>query len=584
MMKRWFILLALLLLLTGCSDTPTEPTTTETQPEETQPQIQEEALMQWDLPGAGLHLLGAMGEDLVFYDGCQIMLISADGKQILAAAVLENLRTAEENDIHVGETGVAFYDRQNQWICFLDENLEKTSYLELQGGVQGSILLTEDWSRIYYCTSQGVHSLDLHTGIRRTIAYRKESWLGVSAVFMENLISCNVQQEDGTVGTLIIDANTGTTVWETGKVSHLSTYSNLYFCKMTSDGVEEWVFGWGADQPRNFWPPEDAQILPLLDGDKVVTIEDGSLRCYDLRKGKCISRIPFENADQVQKLVYLKNRIYFTDGENLFSWNPKLAVLNDEASYISMRYTKDDPDEAGLQERIVTTKVMEKLYSVSIHIWNDAEKLAPKGYEFSQEYIPEEYDEALKALENALDTFGRNILKDIGNWKAETALHIVLVRQIRRGTQILPGMQYVLNDEVYIALPLNGDLEENFYHFLGHAVDTVVLRESLAFDDWEWLNPEEFVYMSDPDADPKHDYAQYLEEDNRWFIDENSMQFQVEDRATILTYAIMPDNEAYFQGEAMQAKLRMLCRGIRETFELTGERYIWEQYLNEEEK
>ena len=324
--------------------------------------------------------------------------------------------------------------------------------------------------------------------------------------------------------------------------------------------------------------------MPLLDGDKVVTVEDGALSCYDLRKGKCISKITFENAAKVQKLVYVKNRIYFTDGAKLYAWDPKQAVVNDDTTYISMRYTLDDPDEAGLQEKVMVTTVMEKLYSVSIHLWNDVTKVTPKGYEFSVEYIPEEYDDALDALENALDTFGRNILKDIGNWKEETALNIVLVRQIRRGDEVLPGMQYVLNDEVYIALPLNNDLEENFYHFLGHAVDTVILRESLAFDDWEWLNPDGFVYMNDANADPKHDYTQYLDEENRWFIDENSMKFQVEDRATILTYAIMPDNDAYFQGEAMQAKLQMLCRGIREAFDLTGERYIWEQYLIEEEK
>jgi len=44
----------------------------------------------------------------------------------------------------------------------------------------------------------------------------------------------------------------------------------------------------------------------------------------------------------------------------------------------------------------------------------------------------------------------------------------------------------------------------------------------------------------------------------------------------------MDGNESYFESEAMQKKLRQLCLGIREAFDLkkSVEVFRWEQYLN----
>jgi hypothetical protein len=45
---------------------------------------------------------------------------------------------------------------------------------------------------------------------------------------------------------------------------------------------------------------------------------------------------------------------------------------------------------------------------------------------------------------------------------------------------------------------------------------------------------------------------------------------------------MMPGNEAYFDAEILQTKLRVICAGIREAFELeNNDAYLWEQYLQE---
>ena len=577
MMKRLCLLLVLLLLLTGCTNKPTEPTQSTTAP--TQPP-KLEALMQYALPGNGMDLVGAMGDGLLFSDGSQLTLLSSDNGKTLASAVLENIQAAQSGDIQIGKDGVAFYDREGKRITFLDKDLKKTRYLTLPEQVQGSVLLTWDWSGLYYCTADGVHVLNLLTGQDRTIAYRQENWLGVNGIFMDDMISCTTQLTDGSVGTLIISTQNGATVFETGKVSQLSSLADLYFCKMTSAGVEEWVYGWGGDQPLNLWLDADAKLLPMLNNDQIVSVEDGKLRCFDLNSGCCIAELAYYGASAVEKVVSTDGGVFFTNGSFLYRWDLELTEVEDETSYVSYRYTLEDPDEDGLQMQQMSALMLEKLYGINIHMWNEVTAVAPKGYEFVIEYIPEEYQPAYEELENALDTFGYDFLKTAGSWKEESQLNIVLVRQIRMGEETLPGLQYILNGQVYIALAMGEKLEENFYHLMGHAVDTVVLRESLAFDDWEWLNPDDFVYGSSAGKD----FAKYLEGKDPWFIDENSMTLQVEDRATILAHAILPDNEALFAGDALQSKLRMICRGIREAFDLTGEGYLWEQYLEEEVK
>lgn len=572
-MKRWFMLLTMILLLAGCGSEAAEPADTE---EVRLP------LTQWELPGGSWNLVAAMGDGLLLHDGSELVLLSADSREVTAGIALEHLSDARSGDIQVGGRGVSFYDRQTQTVCFLDENLQKISYIQLQGQVQGAVLLTADWSSLYYCTAEGVQMLDMNTGISRTLAYREENWLGVDGVFMNTMLSCSIQQPDGTVGTLIISTQTGQTVWETGKVSQLSCWSELYFGKMSSEAGEEWVFGWGDGQPRNFWPAGDGRIIPLLANDKIVTVQGKVLNCYDLRTGRCVAMVEYEGASDLTELVYLDGNIYFTGGNALYRWDLELTAVNSFKSHTTYRYTPENPDVEGLRQQQMEARILDKMYGVNIILWDDTAAVQPHGYEFVPEYIPENYPHGLRELENALDTFGRDFMAAAGEWTPGRQLNIILVREIISDGETVPGIQYILNGNVYIALALGDNMEQTFYHLMGHIIDIVVLSNSMALDDWSKLNPKDFSYDNDYTANLERDGSKYLQGDSRWFIDTYSMSFPVEDRATILEYAIMSRNKSYFASDAMQAKLDTLCRGIREAFVLTGGSYPWEQYLKEE--
>ena len=60
------------------------------------------------------------------------------------------------------------------------------------------------------------------------------------------------------------------------------------------------------------------------------------------------------------------------------------------------------------------------------------------------------------------------------------------------------------------------------------------------------------------------------------------MTFPHEDRCRLFVNAVLEGNESLFTTDAMQAKLKRMCQGIRESYgyEKNGKTYIWEQYLN----
>lgn len=567
-MKRCFLLLALILLLTGCAD----------QTEAPEPTIENvKAMAEWEV-GEDLTLLGASSGGLLVHDNAALKLLSADTREILASTSLPGLDFAQEGDIRVGDRGVAYFDRQAGMLYFLDENLEKLSSMTLPFQVQGSVVLTDDWGSLYYCTTDGVQVLDMSTGISRTLTYRRENWLGVDCVFMDSALCCATEQSDGTVGRLIVSMKTGEVLWETGKITEIASCGKLYFGTMVTDGETEWVFGWGEDQPQNFWPHQGARIIPLLEHEQIITVCENELSCYDLNTGSCVAITACPGAAELDKLVYLDGGVYFMNGSKLCRWDLELTAVNSGKVYTTYRYTPGDPDEEGLHAQRMTAIGLNRRYGVDVLLWDDIEAAEPQGYTFIMEYLPENYPAALTELETALAVFGQDMLKEAAYWTDSGTMHIVLARSIVSDDGTVPCIQYILNGDIYIALALDGKVEQNFYHLMGHVIDTVVLARSLQWDDWEKLNPKGFAYLGDYTSSAK-EYSDYIGE---YFINENALRFQVEDRATILEYAIQPKKKKYFASEEMQAKLESLCLGIREAFDLSGDTYPWEQYLTEE--
>ncbi len=135
----------------------------------------------------------------------------------------------------------------------------------------------------------------------------------------------------------------------------------------------------------------------------------------------------------------------------------------------------------------------------------------------------------------------------------------------------------------YVVLAAGDTLEGAFYHEMFHIIDSKVLSNTRVYYQWDDLNPEGVGYFGDYVSYLEADLEEYLQDENRAFIDAYSTCFAKEDRARVMEYACQPGNEHYFQSETMQAKLNTLCAGIRKAFKLEKyeEPLLWEQYLKE---
>ena len=204
-----------------------------------------------------------------------------------------------------------------------------------------------------------------------------------------------------------------------------------------------------------------------------------------------------------------------------------------------------------------------------------------------------EYEHMVGVLQRELELLDRNLSRYPEGFLSTLAsrfdgITICIVRSLTGTAEAgsltsADGIQFLNGYRAYIALAAPHNTEYALYHEMCHLIDTVVITESGAYDRWDELNPQDFTYDFDYIANQTRDGSAYLQESNRYFIDTYSMSFPKEDRARILEYAMKSDRASFFRSEIMQKKLRKLCEGIREAFDLknSAEVFCWEQYLNE---
>ena len=158
-------------------------------------------------------------------------------------------------------------------------------------------------------------------------------------------------------------------------------------------------------------------------------------------------------------------------------------------------------------------------------------------------------------------------------------MYISLVRSIPGDK---PMVQFYENGNAYVVIAANENVADSFLHGVAYVIDSHVLGNSRDYDTWKNLNPKGFDYDYHYYALDSHVDSKYLTDESRAFVDAYAMTFPREDRSRLFVYAMMDGNESYFTTKTMQAKLKRMCQGIRESYgyEKNGKTYTWEQYLN----
>lgn len=609
-MKRWLGVLLLLTLLSGCADTspqdPTQATQAQTQPA-TQPptdpglydpenviESQTACAVKAYTPDlSGCTGIMTMGEDLLLFEKDRLTLLTGEHLTEFTSVEISGLPMPDSGLVQVRPDGVAYYDKTAKSVVFLTSNLRENIRLHLPEDIRSGAWLAPDWATVYYCTDSDIRVLDMKTGVSRLLKEQGAAKHTITGILLEGTaLRCNVQLADGTVKTVLISTETGELLHEGAYLSSMVTWDDRYFLQQEESIVPELIFGDTQSEPKVIWPTgygETHWVLPERNSIVTLQTEQGAARldCYSLDSGLRTGSVRLEGLEQISSVAGTAGgTVWLRSGDTLYRWQPEKSPTEDAAIYTMHRYTREQPDEVGLSVAQKTAKTLEKRYQVELLLWNEAQTVVPWDYSFETEYLPRAYEKAFTILDSVMQNFPESFFTQAAERSVNGKLTIVLVRGIygaaEKGTLASAGgIQYWLDENMYIALSLGQELERYFYHEMGHVIDTRVLSTSTAFYEWEKLNPPGFQYDNDYIANQNRQDEQYLRSADRWFIDMYSMSFAIEDRSRILEYASLPGNEAYFTSATMQAKLQRVCTGIRQAFGLEGDSrsFVWEQYL-----
>lgn len=314
------------------------------------------------------------------------------------------------------------------------------------------------------------------------------------------------------------------------------------------------------------------------------------LKLYLLSTGQCRSTVVLSGVDQVRDPVVTDSgQVYLlahsqTDNQWLIlRWHYDAFPLQAAESCL-LPYASS----ATAQEKSSSLKkaaALKQKYGLDIRIYEDAVSTTPWDYTFTPMAAPDETDWMLESLDTLLAFFPDGFLTRLQEGWDGFALCLVDTIQGTSASGSLAraeGLQFQEDGQYYVALAAarTEDLRYTLFHEFSHLIDTRVLEECSAYDNWQDLNPQEFAYSLEPYADMSK-YSAYLSGTSRCFVDDYAMVSPAEDRARIFECAANPGNGDLFTPPLMQAKLRRICEGIRKAFGLEADetRYIWEQYL-----
>lgn len=604
-MKHAHILILLLFFLLGCapgnsgsipkSPEPIHPFTASAPPEA------KHGLRTAALPDPGCTGICSLGDDLLLIGNAEegTLLTRLDGEtlEVRAAAVVKAEFSTWAFSMQPDGDGLRYFDPHTQQTVVLDALLREQRRIEAPEGLTGIPLLSRDGKTLYYCTDAAIRALDLETGISRMLKQTQQQDKTLAALLLgDSVLRCNYSGPVLGARSIFLSASTGQTLGEQSSELRLWTADHRYYAAFGNGWITSLVFGTAEHPPRLLLPRDweaDCTFLPELHAAVTVTYPDGAalLEYYCLEDGSSTASLPLEEGlVPSQFTATAQGRIFFLardclSGQQLLCcWEPE--AIPGEQPFTGIYYSQDTPDTAGLLTCQNYARELGAKYGLQILIWEDAVRNQPSDYDLAPEYqvhlIMTELEQLAQQLEKFPEGFLKSLAEDCGS------VNICLVRSIRGSAAAshrdhTGSIQFWKDKDAYLAFALGSSSEQAFYNALYHIVDIRVLSESSACDRWEQYNPGDFQYDFDYLANRTRDGSIYLQEHSRSFIDTYAMSFPREDRARIWEYAMTQGHGELFRAPILQQKLRMLCLGIREAFELSAypAPLPWEQYLQQ---
>ena len=538
-----FLALLLALLLAGCAAQPTPTTETTAADALYTPghrlETQTSGMMQvFPTETSGFCRIWAMGEDV---------LLSGDGKltRLSGASLTPSSTRQADTVLQTGSDGVWLFD--GSAVQILDGSFALLQTVTIPDEVLGVPGL--EGSRLYYLSEGCLKVLDLSTGL--------SSLLRDNMAFTDGTVQClgdllllHLTDEDGIGKTLLVSAADGSTQYPSLAVADACRFETGLGI-LLEDGQVLLLPDSGGAQKLTLEEGEQAVgFLPEIGG--LITCRNDTagltLRLYALSRGILRCSVLLPEVDLVgtgcvsaDGMLYISAHSTQETAWWILRWNYEAFPPVSEDSCLEPYYTRDFPDVQGQASCETLARELGAQYGISVLLFEKAAACAPW---------------------DIVDTI---------QGTAESG-----------SLDFAEGLQFQNGSHFYIALaPKEEDsLKHTLFHEFSHLIDNRVLTKTGAYDNWNDLNPQDFAYSLDLNADMTP-YKALLTGPDRVFIDNYAMTFPAEDRARIFECACTSGNEEDFVSPILQAKLQRICTGIRQAFDLENapERFLWEQYL-----
>lgn len=615
MMRLLGLVLVLLVLLCGCaqedpnitvpSDEATLPATEATEATASGIYVPDSELENETSGAVSCYAVGDGSYGMIYVGDDLALLRRHDGQGVLEVYTGETLE--QKNTVSLGagvyplpehfcasEQGLAYYDGIDRAIVFLDNVFREIGRMQMPDDINGAAWLSPDWKTVYYCTAEGLYTLDLQSGISRLLKEHHADSQEVTGMFAGGtILRCMERSADGQTKSALVDASTGALLAEGAHFETLSLWANRYYFARYEGALLRLHFGVGDEPSEILWPQEKGDAYPFLSDDALMMVtpgEDGTkLTYYHMNAG---TKLASEFLPDVTRAYGVRGDgaggmwLLAEDASGavtLCRWDPSKSAVEETACYKTPCYTAQEPDTDGIARVAKEAKALSERYGIEIVIWTDGAEQAPSDHVFEPEHLTQAYDLCLPQLEQALAIFPEGFFEQASG---EEKLKIAIVRSMTGDTEQgslarSTNLQYWIGKEPVIALAADNNIMRNFLHAVAHLIDTKVLSKSAAFYEWNTINPEGFAYDNNYITNADRTDTAYIEGENPYFIDLFSMSYAKEDRARIFEYACMMGNRDFFQSTVLQEKLRRVCKGIRDAFDLekVEDTFLWEQYL-----
>ena len=582
-----FLALLLALLLAGCAAQPTPTTETTVADALYTPghrlETQTSGMMQvFPTETSGFCRIWAMGEDV---------LLSGDGKltRLSGASLTPSSTRKADTVLQTGSDGVWLFD--GSAVQILDGSFALLQTVTIPDEVLGVPGL--EGSQLYYLSEGCLKVLDLSTGLA--------SLLRDNMAFTDGTVQClgdllllHLTDEDGIGKTLLVSAADGSTQYPSLAVADACRFETGLGILLEDGQVLLLPDSGGAQKLTLEEGEQTVGFLPEIGG--LITCRNDTagltLRLYTLLQGILRSSVLLPEVDLVGTgCVSADGTLYISAHSTqetawwILRWNYEAFPPVSEDSCLEPYYTRDFPDVQGQASCETLARELGEQYGISVLLFDEAAACAPWDYAFTAEYRVDKTNWALEDLKATLEAFPEGFLTKLRqDWEDLTVCIVDTIQGTAESGSLdtAEGLQFQNGSHFYIALaPKEEDsLKHTLFHEFSHLIDNRVLTKTGAYDNWNDLNPQDFAYSLDLNADMTP-YKALLTGPDRVFIDNYAMTFPAEDRARIFECACTSGNEEDFVSPILQAKLQRICTGIRQAFDLEDapERFLWEQYL-----